>query len=52
MIDTRYNKPLHVSMEYPPAPYIRLPFSQLNDVRRLLDSHHSQLLGKGNRDFD
>jgi hypothetical protein len=39
MIDVRYNKPLHVSMEYPPRPYIRLPFSQLNKVRQLLDNH-------------
>ncbi len=38
MIDVTTKKPLHVSNEYPPRPYIRLPFSQLNEVRRLFDS--------------
>jgi hypothetical protein len=38
MIDVTTKKPLRVSNEYPPAPYIRLPFSQLDEVRRLLDS--------------
>jgi hypothetical protein len=37
MIDVTTKKPLRVSNEYPPAPYIRLPFSQLDEVRRLLD---------------
>jgi hypothetical protein len=39
MIDATTKKPLRVSNEYPPAPYIRLPLSQLDEVRRLLDNH-------------
>jgi hypothetical protein len=38
MIDATTKKPLMVSNEYPPAPYIWLPFSQLDEVRRVLDS--------------
>jgi hypothetical protein len=39
MIDVTTKKPLQVSNEYPPRPYIRLPFNQIDEVRRLLDSH-------------
>jgi hypothetical protein len=38
MIDVTTKKPLRVSNEYPPAPYIWLPFIQLDELRRLLDS--------------
>ena len=38
MTDVTTKKPLRVSNEYPPAPYIRLPFSQLDEVRGLLDN--------------
>lgn len=39
MTNTTTNKPLRVSTEGTAGPYIRLPLSQLDDVRRLLDSH-------------
>ena len=39
MTETTTKKPLCVSTEGTAGPYIRLPFSQLDDVRRLLDSH-------------
>lgn len=38
MIDVTKKKPLHVSTEYPLIPYIMLPASQVDEVRRLLDS--------------
>jgi hypothetical protein len=37
MIDVTTNKPLRVSTEGTAGPYIRLPFNQLDEVRRLLD---------------
>jgi hypothetical protein len=40
MIDVTTKKPLTVSNEYPPAPYISLPVSQVEEVRRLLDSRN------------
>jgi len=38
MTDAMTNKPLRVSTEGTAGPYISLPFSQLEEVRRLLDS--------------
>jgi hypothetical protein len=38
MTDATTKKPLRVSNEGTAGPYIRLPFSQLDEVRRLLDS--------------
>jgi len=38
MIDTKTKKPLRVSTIGTAGPYIRLPFSQLEQVRQLLDS--------------
>ena len=40
MIDTASQKPLLVSTEYPLIPYITLPISQVDEVRRLLDSRN------------
>jgi hypothetical protein len=37
MTDVTTKKPLHVSTEGTAGPYIRLPYSQLDEVRRLLD---------------
>ena len=39
MNDTATQKPLRVSTEGTAGPYIRLPFSQLEDLKRLLDEH-------------
>jgi len=38
MTDAMTNKPLRVSTEGTAGPYIRLPLSQLDEVRQLLDS--------------
>lgn len=40
MTDTTTKKPLRVSTDSTVGPYIRLPFSQLDEVRQLLDSRH------------
>jgi hypothetical protein len=40
MTDTTTKKPLHVSTEGTAGPYIRLPLSQLEEVKQLLDSRH------------
>jgi hypothetical protein len=40
MTDTTTRRPLRVSTDGTTRPYIRLPFSQVDDVRRLLDDHH------------
>jgi hypothetical protein len=37
MTDVTTKKPLHVSTESTAGPYISLPVSQLDEVRRLLD---------------
>lgn len=39
MIDVTTKKPLHVSTDGGAGPYITLPFSQLAEVRRLLETH-------------
>jgi hypothetical protein len=39
VIDATTKKPLHVSTDGTAGPYITLPFSQLTEVRHLLDSH-------------
>ena len=39
MTDVTMAKPLHVSTEGRVRPIIELPFNQIEDVRRLLDSH-------------
>ena len=39
MIDVMTEKPLSVSTDGTVGPYIMVPFSQLGDLRRLLDSH-------------
>lgn len=39
MTDATTKKPLRVSTEGTAGPYIRLPVSQLEEVRRLLDGH-------------
>ena len=39
MTDTTTKKPLRVSSDGTAGPYIWLPYSQLEDLRRLLDSH-------------
>ena len=39
MTDTTTKKPLRVSGNGKYRPYIRLPLSQVDEVRRLLDSH-------------
>lgn len=39
MTDAMTNKPMRVDAGYPPIPYMRLPVSQLEDVRRILDAH-------------
>jgi len=39
MIDVTTKKPLKVSTEDPARPYLMLPVSQLDEIRRLLDSH-------------
>jgi len=39
MTDVTSNKPLRVSGKAGAWPYINLPFSQLEEVRRLLDGH-------------
>jgi hypothetical protein len=39
MVDTSTQKPLHVSNNGTAGPYIRLPFTQVDEVRRLLDDH-------------
>jgi hypothetical protein len=38
MTDTMTSKPMRVLTVGTAGPYLRLPFSQLDDVRRLLDS--------------
>ena len=40
MTDTTTKKPLRVSTDSTAGPYIMLPVSQLDEVRRLLDSRH------------
>jgi hypothetical protein len=40
MIDTANRRPLQVSTEGTAGPYIRLPLSQLDEVKRLLDARH------------
>jgi hypothetical protein len=40
MTDTTTKKPLRVSTDSTVGPYIRLPVSQLDEVRQLLDSRH------------
>ena len=40
MTDTMTQKPLRVSTDGTAGPYILLPVSQLDEVRRLLDSRH------------
>ena len=40
MTDTTTKKPLLVSTDSTVGPYIELPVSQLDEVRRLLDSRH------------
>ena len=37
--DAKTKKPLRVSTDGTAGPYIRVPVSQLDDVRRLLDGH-------------
>jgi hypothetical protein len=37
MIDTSTNKPLRVSSDGDAGPYLMVPLSQLEDVRKLLD---------------
>jgi len=39
MIDSTKGLPLRVSTEGTVGPYIRLPYSQIEDLRRVLDSH-------------
>jgi hypothetical protein len=39
MIDVITKKPLRVSIEYPPQPYIEVADSQLEGLQRLLDRH-------------
>jgi hypothetical protein len=39
MTDITTNSPLHVSTDGTAGPYIMVPVSQLDEVRRLLDSH-------------
>lgn len=39
MTDATTKKPLRVSTESKAGPYIWVPFIQLDEVRRLLDSH-------------
>jgi hypothetical protein len=39
MKDVSTKKPLHVSTDGKAGPYIMVPVSQLDDVRRLLDRH-------------
>ena len=38
MTDVTTQKPLQVSTDSPAGPYLELPFIQLDEVRRLLDS--------------
>ncbi len=40
MTDTTTKKPLRVSTDSTAGPYIRPPFTQLDEVRQLLDSRH------------
>ena len=40
MTDSTTQKSLRVSTESTARPYIRVPFSQLDEVRRLLDGRH------------
>jgi hypothetical protein len=40
MIDTTTTKPLRVSTDGTAGPYIMVPVSQLDEIRRLLDSAH------------
>jgi hypothetical protein len=37
MIDTTTHRPLHVSTDGTAGPYIMVPLSQLDDIKRLLD---------------
>jgi hypothetical protein len=39
MTDTMTKKPLRVTTDNPVWPFIELPLSQVDEVRRLLDSH-------------
>lgn len=39
MIDAMTRKRLHVSTDGEAGPYIMVPFSQLTDVRQVLDDH-------------
>jgi hypothetical protein len=39
MIDVTTRRPLHVSTDGTAGPYIMVPVSQLDQVRRLLDGH-------------
>jgi len=39
MTDSTTNLPLRVSTDAMVGPYIRLPYSQVDEVRRILDSH-------------
>jgi hypothetical protein len=40
MTDTTTRKPLYISTDGTAGPYIMVPVSQLDDLRRLLDSRH------------
>jgi hypothetical protein len=40
MTDTTTENPMRVSTDGTAGPYIMVPFSQLDEVRQLLDSHH------------
>ena len=40
MTDTTTRKPLYISTYGTAGPYIMVPVSQLDDLRRLLDSRH------------
>ncbi len=40
MTDSTTKEPLRVSTDSTAGPYITLPFSQLDEVRQLLDSRH------------
>ena len=39
MTDTTTKQRIHVSTDSAAGPYITLPFSQVDEVRRLLDNH-------------